>query len=81
MKKEEAITCPVEGWDIGLVKGMQSVIFRLTYSAHALQRGDAPIQTPTMVLTAQIALDLSEALKKHEQLALQEPHGDGHTKH
>ena len=80
MKKEEMASCPVVGWDIG-VANMQSVIFRLTYSAHALQSGDAPIQTPTMVLSAQIALELSEALKKHAALAMQAPHGDGLTKH
>jgi hypothetical protein len=81
MKNEELPTCPVEGWDIGLAKGMQSVIFRLTYSAHPLQSADAPIQTPTMALNAQIAIELSEALKKYALLAMQGSHGDGLTKH
>jgi BssS protein family len=81
MKNEEIATCPVAGWEIGPVQAMQSVMVRLDYLTHAMQSADAPNHTPTLVLTAQAALELGEALKKHAQLAMQGSQGAGLPKH
>ena len=81
MKENELPTCPVAGWEIGPVQAMQSVVMRIDYLTHPMQPASAANQTPTLVLTAQAAIELSEALRKHAQLAMQGSHGDGLQKH
>jgi hypothetical protein len=81
MNNKEISTCTVEGWKIGLMTSTQSVIFQLDYSVHALQSASAPSQTPTLVLTAQAAIELSEALLRNAHAAMQGSHGAGHLKH
>ncbi len=81
MKNEEISTCSVEGWQVGLIASTQSVIFRIDYSTHALQSGLAPDQTPALVLTAQAAIELSEALQRNARAAMLGSHGAGQTKH
>lgn len=57
------------------------VMLRLDFLTHATQGLEEPQQTPRFVLTAAVALELSEALKKHAQLALQGSLGAGQDRH
>lgn len=53
----------------------------LDYLTHATQQPDEAQTTPKMAMTAAMALELSEALKKHAELAMQGSHGAGMPKH
>lgn len=81
MNKEEIGLAPITGWDVGPIAQMQAVILRLDYLTHATQRQDEAQTTPKMVMTAALALELSEALKKHAQLAMQATPGAGQPRH
>lgn len=81
MKNEEIGLAPLAGWQIAPIGAAQAVMLCLDYLTHATQQPDEAQTTPKMVMTAAMALELSEALKKHAELAMQGTHGAGQPKH
>ncbi len=79
--KEEIPLSPVSGWQTGPIAAYEAVMLRFDYLTHVTQRPDEAQQTPHLVLTAAQALELSEALKKHAQFAMQGTPGAGLPKH
>ena len=78
---EEIPLAPVTGWQIAPISAYQAVMLRLDFLTHAMQQPDEAQQTPHLALTAEQALELSEALKKHAALAMQGTLGAGLPKH
>lgn len=81
MNDEQIGLAPLVGWQLAPVAGLHAVMLRLDFLTHATQGLEEPQQTPRFVLTAAVALELSEALKKHAQLALQGSLGAGQDRH
>ena len=81
MEQKEIGLAPVVSWEVGPIGAMHAVIFRLDYLTHATQQPSEAQSTPTMVLTSAMALEMSEALKKHAALAKGGTLGDGLPKH
>ncbi len=81
MNDEEIGLAPLAGWQVAPIPDLQAVMLRLDFLTHATQRPEEAQQTPRLVLTAAMALELSAALQKHAQLAMQATHGAGQKRH
>ncbi len=79
--KDEIPLAPVAGWQIAAIKAYQAVMLSLDYLTHVTQPPEQAHQTPRLVLNAPQALELSEALKKYAELAMQGKPGAGLQKH